>query len=80
MACERCRKADVARNQERRRRLKVEGKCVYCAVNEPEEGHWACRPCLDVKRAKRPHKRVGSYPTPPAEKALRSPRHGLLSD
>lgn len=59
MPCEQCRRELVERIQERRRQLKVKGLCIYCGMRPPATDHWGCRPCLDVKRAKRKPNKVG---------------------
>ena len=53
MPCKACRREAVARMQEIRRRRMVQGKCIYCGIDDQEPDHWGCRPCLEVKRAKR---------------------------
>lgn len=58
--CRSCRKARDAMRAKRLLR-KLDGLCIYCPTAHPskaEEGHVGCRPCLQIKRAKRkPNKR-----------------------
>lgn len=58
LPCKRCRREAVERVRALRRERMLQGLCVYCGNEPPDLHHWGCRPCLDVKRAKR-KKRFG---------------------